>query len=60
VKNNILFQIFRNECNFPVWFSYYVICQAAVFFVLFSQFYVRAYMAPKKKLKVTTNISLKD
>ena len=42
-----------DDCDFPWQFSYYIGAHAVMFFFLFSQFYVRAYLSkPAKRTKV--------
>ena len=40
---------FLDDCGFPRQFSYYIAAHAVLFFCLFTEFYVRAYIAPKKR-----------
>jgi hypothetical protein len=40
---------FYDDCGFPWKFSYYIAAHAALFFVLFSKFYLKAYIRPKKQ-----------
>jgi hypothetical protein len=37
-------------------FAYIIIVQACIFLAFFSEFYVRSYITPKKKLKVNCTI----
>jgi elongation of very long chain fatty acids protein 7 len=48
---------FYDDCGFPWKFSYYIAAHAVLFFVLFSKFYIKAYIRPKK-LKVTSTFCL--
>lgn len=41
--------VFYDDCDFPWQFSYYIGAHAVMFFILFAQFYVRAYLTPKPK-----------
>jgi elongation of very long chain fatty acids protein 7 len=40
--------LFRNPCNYPVFFSYLVLPMAVMFLVLFASFYRKAYNKPEK------------
>jgi len=40
---------FLDDCGFPRQFSYYIAGHAVLFFCLFTEFYVWAYIAPKKQ-----------
>ena len=51
------FQVLYDDCAFPWQFSYFIGAHAVLFFILFSQFYIKAYIVPKpKKLKVGLSI----
>jgi hypothetical protein len=46
-------QVFYESCDFPWQFAYFIAAHAVLFFILFSEFYIKAYIMPKsKKLKV--------
>ena len=47
--------VLYDDCDFPWQFSYFIGAHAVMFFFLFAQFYVRAYLTPKPKgqLKVS-------
>ncbi len=47
-----LFQVFYDDCAFPLAFAYYMFGHAFIFFLLFAHFYIKAYLTPKTKLKV--------
>ncbi|TRY75654.1 hypothetical protein TCAL_00502 [Tigriopus californicus] len=40
--------VLYDDCKFPWQFSYYIGAHAIMFFILFSQFYVQAYLMPNK------------
>jgi hypothetical protein len=45
--------VFYDDCDFPYQFSYFIGAHAVLFFILFAEFYIKAYVMPKtKKLKV--------
>ena len=46
------FQVFYDDCAFPLEFAYYMFAHAFIFFVMFAHFYINAYLTPKTKLKV--------
>ena len=51
------FQVLYDDCAFPWQFSYFIGAHAVLFFILFSEFYIKAYIVPKpKKLKVGLSI----
>jgi len=41
--------LFRNDCNYPIFLAYFIIVQAIIFFALFSEFYIKAYLSGSKK-----------
>ncbi len=43
--------VLYDDCDFPWQFSYYIGAHAILFFVLFSQFYIREYLSPDSKKK---------
>lgn len=44
--------VFYDDCDFPWQFSYFIGAHAVLFFILFAEFYIKAYVMPKtKKLK---------
>ncbi len=43
--------IFQDDCDFPWQFSYYIGAHAVLFFILFSEFYVKEYFNKPKQLK---------
>lgn len=51
--------LFKNECNFPIAFSYFIGAHAVMFYFLFSGFYKNTYTAKErkaaKKLKVDSD-----
>lgn len=49
---------YKDDCGFPWQFSLYIGAHAILFFVLFSQFYVEAYL--RKKTPHPSNKSKKD
>ena len=48
--------LIRNDCNYPTAFGYFIAGHAVLFFVLFSQFYIKEYYTAKSKTgkKVST------
>lgn len=36
--------LFKNDCNYPIYFAYFIGAHAVLFYFLFSNFYKRAYM----------------
>ncbi len=41
--------VFYDDCDFPWQFSYYIAAHAVLFFILFSQFYIQAYLTKPRK-----------
>ena len=41
--------VFYDDCDFPWQFAYYIGAHAVMFFILFSQFYIQAYLTKKPK-----------
>lgn len=39
--------VFYDDCDFPVLFAYFVICQTFIILAMFAHFYLRAYIRPK-------------
>ncbi|XP_014092354.1 very long chain fatty acid elongase 7 [Bactrocera oleae] len=56
------FQLFfRNDCNYPIGFAYFIGAHAAMFYFLFSDFYKQAYLKrEQKKGKVAANGKLSN
>ena len=52
--------MFYDDCDFPVWFAYFVIAQTFIILAMFAHFYVKAYLTPKKKLKVCSMLFIKE
>ena len=44
--------VFYDDCDFPWQFAYYIGAHAILFFILFSEFYVKNYLTKKKSKKV--------
>ena len=44
--------VFYDDCDFPWQFAYYIGAHAILFFILFSEFYVKNYLLVKKSKKV--------
>lgn len=40
--------LFRNDCNYPIYFAYFIGAHAVLFYFLFSQFYKQAYTQKQK------------
>ena len=40
--------LFKNDCKYPTAFAYYIAAHGVLFFVLFSQFYIREYFKGEK------------
>lgn len=40
--------LFRNDCNYPIYFAYFIGAHAVLFYFLFSNFYKQAYTNKKK------------
>ena len=50
------FPLFIKGCEFPKFFSYIILFHGAMFFLLFANFYIQAYLKKKpKSLKTHTN-----
>lgn len=47
--------LFRNDCNYPIYFAYFIGAHAVLFYFLFSNFYKQAY-----KDKVSVSNSMDD
>lgn len=47
--------LFKNDCNFPIAFSYFIGAHALMFYFLFSGFYKSTYTAKDRKQKVKAN-----
>ena len=45
------------ECDFPKIFSYVILFHGALFFVLFANFYIQAYIKKSKKASSKTDIN---
>jgi len=46
------FQLFyKNECDYPMGISYFIACQAVVFFILFANFYIKSYLSKRSSTK---------
>ena len=44
------FQLFyKNECDYPMGLAYFIAINAVIFFVLFANFYLKAYRSRNKK-----------
>ena len=41
--------LFKNECNYPMFSAYFNMAHAVIFFALFGQFYIMAYLSAKNK-----------
>jgi len=41
--------LFRNDCNYPIYFAYFIGAHAVLFYFLFSNFYKQAYKEKKAK-----------
>ena len=44
--------VLYDDCDFPWQFAYYIGAHAVLFFVLFSEFYVRTYFKKDSKVKI--------
>lgn len=40
--------LFKNDCNYPIYFAYFIGAHAVLFYFLFSQFYKQAYTQKQK------------
>merc|ERR1719350_1102404 len=51
------FLFMGNECRFPWQYGLYIGAPAVLFFILFSQFYIREYLGKKSKGKKIENLN---
>jgi elongation of very long chain fatty acids protein 7 len=43
--------VFYKDCDFPNAFAYYIAAHAVMFFILFSQFYIKSYLTKRPTAK---------
>ena len=44
------FQLFyKNDCDYPMGLAYFIAAQSVLFFILFANFYLKAYLSKQKK-----------
>jgi len=44
------FQLFyKNDCDYPMGLAYFIAAQSVLFFILFANFYLNAYLSKQKK-----------
>ena len=50
------FQLFyKNDCDYPMGLAYFIAANAIIFFILFANFYLKAYLSKHKQNKADVN-----